>query len=142
MRQLCPFQGMISWKNTFVNKVLLSFSDESILNDDDEQFFDSHATNEGFDNDKEFKLLEECTRNGDGELRELIFHQMSEVSDFVPTMLLMGSKFQIDNFMILFEIVEEALRKQQGSGAQDKFKMCLELKLPDFLSRLVSYCLH
>lgn len=64
---------------------------------------------------------------------------MSEVSDFVPTMLLMGSKFQIDSFMMLFEIVEEALRKQQGNeNAHDKFKKCLELKIPDFLSRLVS----
>lgn len=71
------------------------------------------------------------------ELRELIFHQISEVNDFVPTMLLLGAKFEsIESFVKFFEIVEEALQNQ-GKKAQDSFKVCLELKYPDFLRRLV-----
>lgn len=73
-----------------------------------------------------------------GELRELIFTQISEVNDFVPTMLLLGAKFKsIESFLKFFKTVEEALEKQ-GMGAQDNFKKCLEIKIPDFLSRLVS----
>lgn len=114
----------------------------SVQHDDDEQFYDTVSDSDSNDSEtSNFKFLEECTCNRIQELKELIFEQVSskELSEFVATIILLGTKFRsIDTFFKFLGVVEEALDRQ-GNDAHVNFKRYLEMKIPTFYDLLVSF---